>query len=47
MTAPASATRWTNEALDRLRRVADPVTDPWIVVEDWWVDDGDQPGWAM
>ena len=28
MTAPASATRWTNEALDRLRRVADPVTDP-------------------
>lgn len=26
---------------------ADPVTDPWIVVEDWWVDDGDQPGWAM
>lgn len=26
---------------------ADPTVDPWIVAEDWWVDDGDQPGWAM
>ena len=28
MTAPGSATRWTDQALDRLRRVADPLTDP-------------------
>ncbi|MAT04833.1 MAG: hypothetical protein CL424_07300, partial [Acidimicrobiaceae bacterium] len=26
---------------------ADPTTEPWIVVEEWWVGDGDQPGWAM
>ena len=26
---------------------ADPATEPWIVVEDWWVDTGEQPGWAM